>query len=119
MVCTAHRTDGAPCKGQALTGAKVCRVHGGSAPQVVAAAKRRIDAAADGVAFRLLTIALSKSKKTKTSDVIAACRDLLNRAGVVARIEDAVPVDGMVLWDEFIQIHRRRVQKEPVPVTSE
>lgn len=116
MVCTAHRTDGAPCKGQALTGAKVCRVHGGSAPQVVAAAKRRIDAAADGVAFRLLTIALSKSKKTKTSDIIAACRDLLNRAGVVARPEDlaAAQDDGMVLWEEFVQIHRRRV-----PVTQE
>jgi len=65
--------------------------------------------AADPAAARLVQIALSKSKKIKTSDSIAAIRDLLNRAGIHARPEDASADNGQVLWDEFIQIHRRRV----------
>ena len=40
-VATAKST-GKPCKAQAIKGAKVCRVHGGAAPQVQAAARRRI-----------------------------------------------------------------------------
>lgn len=34
MKCKAHRTDGEPCQAWAISGANVCRVHGGSAPQV-------------------------------------------------------------------------------------
>ena len=33
MKCRAKRTDGNPCKAWAVTGLKVCRVHGGSSPQ--------------------------------------------------------------------------------------
>jgi len=40
--CTARRQDGQPCRAMAARGANVCRVHGGSAPQVKAAAKRRL-----------------------------------------------------------------------------
>lgn len=32
--CTAHRADGQPCQAPAIPGGLVCRVHGGSAPQV-------------------------------------------------------------------------------------
>lgn len=42
--CRAHRTNGAPCKGWAVYGAQVCRAHGGSAPQVQAAARERLAA---------------------------------------------------------------------------
>ncbi len=41
MKCKAKRTDGQPCKAWPIKGAEVCRVHGGRAPQVKAAAKRR------------------------------------------------------------------------------
>ena len=90
----------------AIHGGKVCRVHGGSAPQVRNAALQRILAAADPAAARLVEIALSK--KSKDSDAIAAIRELLNRASV------AVPppspaADGTVLWEEFVAIHRERV----------
>ena len=34
MKCKAHRQDGQPCQAWAIRGATVCRVHGGSAPQV-------------------------------------------------------------------------------------
>lgn len=33
-LCTAHTTRGTACRAPAITGATVCRSHGGSAPQV-------------------------------------------------------------------------------------
>ena len=32
--CTARKRNGEPCRAMAARGATVCRVHGGSAPQV-------------------------------------------------------------------------------------
>ena len=42
MRCTASRKDGKPCGSWAIKGATVCRVHGGAARQVRAAAARRL-----------------------------------------------------------------------------
>jgi len=44
--CTAHRTDGAPCRAWAIRGGRVCAAHGGRAPQVREAARRRLESAA-------------------------------------------------------------------------
>lgn len=107
MICTASRTGGQKCKAHAIAGATVCRVHGGSAPQVIDAARRRILAAADPVAARLISIALNK--KTKHPDAMVAIREVLNRAGLVAVQAGpaAGPDNGQLLWEEFVQIHRR------------
>jgi hypothetical protein len=43
--CTARTSSGRPCKRWAILGGTVCPTHGGSAPQVRAAAQRRIVAA--------------------------------------------------------------------------
>lgn len=43
MQCHAHRRDGTQCRNHAIRGAHVCRMHGGTAPQTRAAAKRRLD----------------------------------------------------------------------------
>jgi hypothetical protein len=40
--CTAHARSGNRCKRYAAAGTTVCRMHGGAAPQVQAAAKRRL-----------------------------------------------------------------------------
>jgi hypothetical protein len=40
--CTAHTRAGNPCRQQPMTGQTVCRMHGGSAPQSVAAAHERV-----------------------------------------------------------------------------
>jgi hypothetical protein len=58
------------------------RVHGASAPQVKAAAKRRLDAAADVLVQRLLGFALDGD--TPDNIALAAIRDALDRAGLVA-----------------------------------
>lgn len=40
--CQAHTSSGKPCRAWAIVGGFVCRTHGGSAPQVRAAANRRL-----------------------------------------------------------------------------
>lgn len=118
-VCTAKRSNGQPCRGQAIRGARVCRVHGGSAPQVIEAARRRLLALIDPALGVLAQAVRVRSKATSklwepSAQEIAAAREVLNRAGLVA----VAPIDpernadaslGQVLWDEFIQIHRRVV----------
>jgi hypothetical protein len=106
--CGKRRVNGQPCRKFAIAGGTVCRLHGGSAPQVVPAAKLRLALAADAVTERLLKIALSKRRRD--SDVIAAAKDPLDRAGVRAeKPTDERPNDGTVLWEELVEIHRRRV----------
>jgi hypothetical protein len=39
--CTAHRSDGQPCRNLAARGQDVCRFHGGATPQAKAAAEQR------------------------------------------------------------------------------
>lgn len=45
--CTAKTRSGNRCKGPAILGGTVCRMHGGSAPQVKAAAAERLKALQD------------------------------------------------------------------------
>jgi hypothetical protein len=64
----------------AARGATVCRVHGGSAPQVKAAAKRRLEQAADALVQRLLGFALDGQAPDAVA--LTAIRDALDRAGI-------------------------------------
>jgi hypothetical protein len=64
-------------------GANVCHVHGGAAPQVQAAARRRLQQATDALAAKLLGIALDDG--TSEAVRLAAIRDALDRGGVNAK----------------------------------
>lgn len=78
--CSAKRSNGTPCKRWAIVGGNVCPTHGGSAPQVRAAAQRRIQQrvlSAVDIAWRMI----------EDEDVPAAVRarlliDLQDRAGL-------------------------------------
>ena len=74
--CKAHARSGAPCGKPAVPGARVCRFHGGRAPQVVAAARQRLLMAADPAAAKLIEI--MRSKKTEPHVAISACKEILN-----------------------------------------
>ena len=113
MVCSAKRTNGTACKARAIDGSRVCRVHGGSAPQVIAAARRRllllIDPAIGVLAQSVRPRTKAQSKYWEPSaQEISAAKEVLNRAGL-AESPPETSDGGQVLWDEFIQIHRRRV----------
>lgn len=58
MRCTARRPDGTPYKRWANHGTTVCRSHGAGAPQVKAAAQRRLQQAADAIIARMIGFAL-------------------------------------------------------------
>lgn len=77
--CGAHRKNGDRCKNAAIKGGTVCRYHGGAAKHVKAAARARIENAADLMARELLGIALTADNE---SVKLAAIRDALDRAGL-------------------------------------
>lgn len=82
MKCVGHSSKtGAPCRKDAIKGATVCRSHGGAAPQVKNAARRRLMEAVDPLMAELLFIALNDDD-TRTR--LAAIRDALDRAGLGA-----------------------------------
>ncbi len=78
-------------------------MHGGSAPQVVAAARRRLLEAADPAAARLVELMASDDERIG----LRAARDILDRAGLAAhaRVEipeqdDLPPFEQVEAWAE-------------------
>ena len=97
--CTARKRNGEPCRAMAARGANVCRVHGGSAPQVKAAAKRRLEQALDAAAQRLLGFAFDEDVR----DVIAlaAVNGILDRGGLTAKQALEIGVDPAP-WEQLL-----------------
>lgn len=81
--CKGHTRAGAPCKNNPITGATVCRMHGGSAPQVKKAARQRILEAAEDAASVLVRLMTDVTAPHNVR--LAAARDLLDRAGEGAK----------------------------------
>lgn len=79
-VCTARRRNGTQCLNYAVKGANVCRMHGGSAPQVRRAAQVRLLMQADNLMAALLKIALDD--KQPVAARLVAIRDGLDRANL-------------------------------------
>ena len=69
--CTAHSRSGAQCRSRAITGATVCRMHGGAAPHVREAARRRLALALDPTAKRLVGLINDRSLEERPD---AGCR---------------------------------------------
>lgn len=103
MNCKAKKSNGEPCKARAILGGSVCRVHGGSAPQVRAAALARIQA--------LVHPALDTMQKALTCEhdavAVAAARDLLDRAGykVSDKHELTGPDGGAMKFEISVSFH--------------
>ena len=98
-ICTARRTNGEPCRKTAIRGSAgpVCATHGGSAPQVKAAARVRIERAADRMAKELLRIAIDE--ETPAATRLAAIRDALDRSGLGAKTAVEVSVGPQKPWE--------------------
>ena len=97
--CTARKQNGEPCRAKAARGANVCRVHGGSAPQVKAAAKRRLAQAADVLVQRLLAFALDGD--TTDNVALQAIIAALDRAGLSVKQAIEIGVDPAP-WEEVM-----------------
>lgn len=74
---------GKPCTQYAVKGTNVCKVHGGSAPQVREAALRRLAAMVDPALGVLHTSMRSKSERLR----LDAARDVLDRNNLKGKQE--------------------------------
>lgn len=94
--CAARsKQSGERCKKSPMPGSNVCRVHGGSAPQVKAAAKRRLEEASERMAQRLLGLAendLKDGTKVGAYVQLGAVTAALDRAGIVEQKQINVEV---------------------------
>jgi hypothetical protein len=91
-LCTAKRSNGTPCKGQAISGSNVCRVHGGSAPQVKRRAEERLAALVDPAIAALSKLVRSKGL---TNVKLQAARDILDRTGF--KPKDTLVIEGDIV----------------------
>lgn len=83
--CSAHNSAGLQCGKAPMNGATVCRTHGGSAPQVKAAAEeRQLEAKADGE-LRKLWVGLENA--VAVTDPVASMAQL---AGALEQLLDQV-----------------------------
>lgn len=81
ITCTATaKSTGETCGNPRVPGAQVCRIHGGAAPQVKAAAARRVLEALVGPALIKLR-ELLEDEDTPAHVRFAAVKDILDRTG--------------------------------------
>lgn len=97
--CSAHRSNGQPCRRAAINGGTVCATHGGRSPQVKRAARVRLEMAADRMAKELLGIASADDAPPAVK--LAAIRDALDRAGLGAKTAVEVEV-GLKPFEELL-----------------
>lgn len=98
--CSAHRSDGEPCKAWAITGGNVCVYHGGKAPQVREAARKRLESLVPEALEVLANLANGSAKDPGSGeDVVVppavrarAAADILSRAGVASVTEYEIAV---------------------------
>lgn len=120
--CTAHRKNGDRCRVSAIKGGTVCAKHGGSAPQTVAAARRRLLAAAEPLMANLIKIATSSDDEALR---LRATMDALTRAGITERTTVQVEVNhtfddllaGIV--DDAVKVRRESGQGRALPAAEE
>jgi hypothetical protein len=98
VYCTAHRTNGTPCKRRPIKGGTVCASHGGRAPQVKEAARRRIEAASDRAAAAI--VRLMEDPETPHAVKLAAARDLLDRNDLTGKTAVEVTVKP---WEAMLE----------------
>ena len=77
-LCTARWKNGEPCGSKAIRGGNVCRMHGGGAPQVKAAAAARLRALVDP-ALGVLQYAMRRKDKDLRG-ALQAAKEVLDRA---------------------------------------
>ncbi|BBZ34115.1 HGGxSTG domain-containing protein [Mycolicibacterium confluentis] len=98
--CSARSSrTGKPCQKYPVAGATVCRTHGGSAPQVQKAARRRLEQAADALVQRLLGIALDGTAPDQVA--LSAVLAALDRAGLSVKSTVGVEVSAKP-WEQVM-----------------
>ncbi|WP_210687358.1 hypothetical protein [Mycolicibacterium sp. GESEQ-9] len=98
--CKAHKKTGERCLKAAIEGATVCRVHGGAAPHVKAAARARLDNAADRMAANLLRLGEQAESETVQ---LSATNSALDRAGITKPTQVELGPMEPKPWEELFE----------------
>jgi hypothetical protein len=98
---------GVQCKQWAIHGGEVCITHGGSAPQVKAAAALRLSGLVDP-SIAVLAKTLKNDKRPELA--LNAAKDVLDRSGLgaVHKLEDVTPADRLTSDERrarILQLH--------------
>lgn len=93
--------SGEPCRKPPIHGGSVCASHGGSAPQVREAARRRLLEAVDPALVRLCDLVHSPDERV----ALQAIRLVLDRAGIIVEHE-------FVITREMIEAEIARLEAE-------
>jgi hypothetical protein len=108
--CTGTNRQGQPCGNPPVQGATVCRMHGGSAPQVKAAAARRVAHAEWAGTY---------GEPIDTDPTTAVLDQLANTAGhvawLLAKVRETEP--GSLVWGTTSETDKRSGQWPGVDVT--
>lgn len=88
--CTATNRQGRRCGKFAIPGGRVCRLHGGSAPQVILAAEERLKLLRVPAVIRLEEL---MNQKEYPSVAIAAVKDVLDRNGALGKAKETIDAD--------------------------
>jgi hypothetical protein len=99
-LCKARRRNGQPCGNRPINGATVCRMHGGSAPQVRAAAQVRLLMRADDLMSALLKIALDDNQPVQAR--LVAIRDGLDRASLAGKQEIEIGITARPTFEDVL-----------------
>ncbi|WP_073927922.1 HGGxSTG domain-containing protein [Streptomyces sp. CB03911] len=110
--CGARRRDGQPCTNPPMRGADRCRMHGGAAPQVRAAAGRRIATAEWARSFG--EPAEDADPTATVLNEIRWCAGHVN--WLRARVQDLEPE--ALVWGTVSEVDRRGGQYPGVDITS-
>lgn len=99
--CTATNRQGKRCGKEPIKGGTVCRMHGGAAPQVIAAAEERLKALVDPAITRLAELI---AQKEFPSVAIAAVKDVLDRNGQLGKAKEStdVQVKGTITLEAIV-----------------
>ena len=109
--CTAHsKRTGKQCGKPSIPGGRVCRWHGGNAPQVRDAARRRLLELVDpaiGTLERALLLPDDEREPTQVN--ITAARDILDRTGFGEKVK--VEVEGELTVSLAESMRSRRLAR--------
>jgi hypothetical protein len=100
--CSRIMKTGERCKKAPIYGGTVCSKHGGRAPHIKAAAKRRLEEASDSAAVALLRLALTDNPDVPYAVRLGAVKDALDRAGVNEKQALELSVE-LKPWQQIVQ----------------
>lgn len=99
--CTARARSGARCRQQAVRGTTVCRMHGGTAPQVQRKARLRLLELIDPA---ITTLAREMTTAKASVDRQRAANSILDRAGFGRQNTAETEVARALLIDRLLQL---------------